>query len=75
MTVIDTAVEVAYGQLEQRGIYGTDEIYAVIYMPNHDGSDVLECGDDDEDWPAGDDWLKSMLVAAEIVAIEPDTSR
>lgn len=67
LTVIDCAVENAYEKLEQRGIYGSDDTYAVINMPKiGNPEEILECGDDEGD---GEDWLKDMLVSAEITSI------
>ncbi|MCY1382142.1 hypothetical protein D9M69_701290 [compost metagenome] len=69
LTVIDSAVENAYETLEQRGNYGSDDTYAVLYLAKPSAPDqVLECGDDEGH---GDEWLKDMLVAAEIVSIQP----
>lgn len=72
LTVIDCAVGVAYGQLEQRPFRnqkGKDDSYAVIRMPHIESEDTLEATDEDLQ---GEDWLKDMLVAAEIIAIRPD---
>ncbi|MBH3440482.1 DUF5406 family protein [Pseudomonas luteola] len=68
--VIDAAVGSAYTQLEQRGIYGSDETYAVIFLDSQDGSgDQLEVQDDEDEY---EDWLKKMLISAEIISIRPD---
>lgn len=59
MTVIDCAVGNAYESLsEERGC-------PYIVMTDADGN-TLQCDDDDD---RGDDWLKDMLVKAEITAI------
>jgi hypothetical protein len=72
MTVIDCAVGIAYQELEQRGIYGSSETYAVINMPSlTDPEQIMECGDDDPACPQDEYWLKNMLIAAEIIAIHP----
>ena len=74
LTVIDCAVSNAYDGLEQRGIMGSKKTYAVLNMPSlEDPEDFLEC-DEDESHNGhlrGEDWLKDMLVAAEIVSITP----
>ncbi|MCF6758284.1 DUF5406 domain-containing protein [Pseudomonas balearica] len=71
LTVIDCAVGNAYDTLEQHAIYGSDETYAVIDMPDPSNpEEVLECADDD--MQRREEWLKDMLIAAEIVAIRPD---
>ncbi len=72
LEVISAAVGAAYEKLEQRGIYNSDETYAVILMAHPDDpSQTLECGDDDPDCATGDDWLGHMLIAAEIISISP----
>lgn len=69
MTVIKSAVGIAYDQLEQRGIYGTDETYAVVMLQKLGiPEEQLECGDEENH---GDEWLSDMLIAAEIISIEP----
>ncbi|WP_312601101.1 DUF5406 family protein [Pseudomonas luteola] len=69
-SVIESAVERAYDLLEQRKIYGTDETYAAIEMTAMNGSgDTLDCCDDDLHY---EDWLKNMLISAEITAIKPN---
>lgn len=69
LTVIDCAVENAYEKLEQRGIYCSADTYAVINMTKiGNPEEILECGDDENH---GEDWLKDMLVSAEIIAIVP----
>ena len=73
LDVIDSAVGNAYDTLTQRGIYGSDETYAVIIMadPTTPGS-TLECGENDLcEQPRGEDWLKYMLIGAEIISISP----
>lgn len=71
LTVIESAVERAYEQLERLGTYLSDETYAVIYLDNSDGTQQMECADD-EDYQ--EEWLKDMLIKAEIVDIQPDNS-
>ena len=68
LTVIESAVEQAYEKLERLGVYLSDETYAVIYMDSADGTESMECADEDDE---GEDWLKDMLIKAEIVSIEP----
>lgn len=60
MDVIDCAVGNAYERLPE------DCGYPCIDMADDDGG-TLRCSDDDE---RGEDWLKDMLVKAEITAIE-----
>lgn len=69
MTVIDCAVGIAYDQLEQRGIYSSDDTYAVITLGKA-GEDGAEMEAEDEEGH-GEEWLKDMLIAAEIIAIRP----
>lgn len=66
LTVIECAVDNIYDQLP------TDRHDCVyLVMEATDGSgDTLTCEDDEDQ---GDDWLKDMLVCAEIVAIQPDS--
>jgi len=69
MTVIDCAVGIAYDQLEQRGIYGSDDTYAVITLAEAgEAEGGTECVDDEG---RCEEWLKDMLIAAEITAIRP----
>ncbi|MBE5254567.1 DUF5406 family protein [Mixta mediterraneensis] len=64
MTVIESAVEDAYDRLP------TVHSYNLKYLSLHNkNGDVLECPDDCDE---GDDWLAKMLVAAEIISIEPE---
>ncbi|WP_417786712.1 DUF5406 family protein [Stutzerimonas xanthomarina] len=75
MTVIDCAVGIAYDQLPQRGIYGCKKTEAVIDMPSlTNPEDELECaeGSDGNERLRGEEWLKDMLISAEIIAIRPD---
>lgn len=60
-TVIDTAVDAAFEKLP-----GGD--YPRIVLTKADGSE-LECSDDED---RCEDWLKDMLISAEILSIEPD---
>ena len=70
LEVISAAVSAAYDALEQRGIYNSDETYAVIQMADpNDPGERLECSDEDPDCATGDDWLGNMLIAAEITSI------
>ena len=74
LTVIDCAVGIAYEQLEQLGVYGSKQTYAVINMPKiDDPEEILECDEGSDGWDRlrGDDWLKDMLISAEIIAIRP----
>jgi hypothetical protein len=74
LAVIDCAVGIAYEQLEQRGLYGSQETMAFMDMPSlTDPDDVLECDEGSEGWDRlrGEDWLKDMLISAEIIAIRP----
>lgn len=69
LDVIECAVGNAYETLEQRGIYRSEKTYAVMMMPNlEDPESILECGDEDR---RGEDWMKEMLVSAEIISITP----
>lgn len=61
LTVIEAAVENVYAELE-----GGDT--PRIELVSADGS-TLECEDDED---RGEDWLQDMLIAAEIVSIQPD---
>ena len=68
LTVIDSAVESAYNELERLGIFGCNDTYAVLYLEHPESGDTLECADDEDKC---EDWLKDMLIKAEIVSIEP----
>lgn len=63
LSVIDCAVTMACDELEIEG--------GALFIPlaNADG-EVLQCSDDDH---RGEDWLKNMLVRAEITSIEADS--
>lgn len=56
LTVIETAIESLYDKLPDK----------TLVMEDLD--DTLECSDDED---RGEEWLKDMLVAAEIISIEP----
>ena len=62
LDVIDTAVLGVYESLRE-GRYGKE-----ITLKNDAGEELLCSDDEDEE----EDWLKKMLVKAEIVAIEED---
>ena len=64
LSVIDTAVLGAYECLPSGRYDGAKE----IIMKNDAGEELLCCDDEDEE----EDWLKRMLVKAEIIAIEED---
>ncbi|MGE4335342.1 MAG: DUF5406 family protein [Pigmentiphaga sp.] len=65
LTVIDCAVSNAYEELPENR-YGT----AYLVMESlADPEDTLQCEDDEDQ---REDWLKDMLVGAEIIAIRPD---
>jgi hypothetical protein len=61
LQIIDNAVGRIYDELPDR----FDCPYIILDSPN---GDTLECSDDEE---KGEDWLKDMLIAAEIISIEP----
>jgi len=61
LSVIDCAIANAYDALE------LDGQTPMIEMTNHEGN-TLGCTDDED---RGDDFLKDMLVKAEIICIEP----
>ncbi|WP_313240407.1 DUF5406 family protein [Stutzerimonas kunmingensis] len=64
LTVIDCAVENAWEALPENA-HGAP----YLVMEAQDGSgDTLYCADDEEH---GEDWLKDMLISAEIVSICP----
>jgi hypothetical protein len=74
LPVIDCAVGMAYDQLEQKPFLNDQckrDSYAAILMPSIEDDDVLEATDEEL---KGDDWLKDMLIGAEILAIRPDTN-
>ncbi|WP_313572016.1 DUF5406 family protein [Pantoea piersonii] len=64
LTVIESAVSEAYDKLPKMHSYEMK----FITMKN-DVGDVLQCEDDCDE---GDDWLGKMLIAAEIISIEPE---
>lgn len=63
LSVIDTAVESAYEQLLG------DHPVACIEMTDAEGNTLSTCDDEERDY----EWMKDMLVAAEITAIEPSS--
>lgn len=63
LEVIESAVESVYENLTEDR-HGTKE----LVMKNDEGTS-LQCCDEEE---AGEDWLKNMLVKAEIVGIEEE---
>lgn len=71
LTVIECAVTNAYNTLPQRGIHRTDKTCAVIVMVDPAESDsTLECSEGDGlDSLRGEEWLKDMLIGAEITSI------
>lgn len=71
LRVIDSAVEQAYENLDRLGVYMSDDTYAVIYMNSTDGTESMECADEEDE---REDFLKNMLIKAEIVDIQPDDS-
>jgi hypothetical protein len=70
LRVIECAVEFAYEKLETIPFFndetGKNDEMSVIHLGN------LECKDDDL---RGEDWLKDMLIGAEIVNIEPEAKQ
>ncbi len=76
LSVIDCAVGIAHDQLEERkSRFGTERYssYSVILMHDISAPDQeLECSDY---CLRGEDWLKDMLIAAEIISIEPDSKQ
>ncbi len=67
-SVIEAAVGVAYDDLPYLGDEEDDDVYAWIDMQGPDGN-TMRCDDDDA---RGEDWLKDMLIKAEIISITPD---
>ncbi|MBA1147397.1 DUF5406 family protein [Ectothiorhodospiraceae bacterium WFHF3C12] len=67
LTVIDSAVEAAYDDLPYIESIDAARV-AKIVLTDQEG-DSLSVEDDDL---KADDWLKDMLVAAEIVSITPE---
>lgn len=63
LSVIDCAV----GQVSD-DLYSDEREYGSITMLNANGDELI-CDDDDD---MGEDWLKNMLISAEIVSITPD---
>ncbi|MDE5897896.1 MAG: DUF5406 domain-containing protein [Treponemataceae bacterium] len=63
LEVIAAAVESVYERLPENG-HGAKE----LVMKNDEGTS-LQCYDEEEE---GEDWLKNMLVKAEIVSIEEE---
>lgn len=63
LEVIETAVEAVYDSLPE-DVSGSKE----IVLKNDAGKELQECDGED----VGSDWMKDMLVKAEIVAIEED---
>lgn len=69
LAIIDAAISNAYDKLERRSIYGSDGSYAVMYFEHPVTGDSLECEDEEDE---DEEWLKDMLIKAEIVDIQPD---
>jgi hypothetical protein len=67
LTVIDCAVENVCEALPENR-YGSP--YLVMEAPDNP-EETLQCEDDED---RGEDWLKDMLIAAEIIAIRPGKS-
>lgn len=68
MDVIDCAVENIYDDLLEKA--EKDGRAATLYLRNARG-DELECSDDEDE---GYDWLKSMVVSAEITSLEREAA-
>lgn len=69
LTVIDAAVGKVLEELPTAA-WGDDEVSVIVLDKTVDGElDQLEVEDEELKY---DDWLKDMLIAAEIVAIRPD---
>lgn len=70
LSVIEYAVELAYEQLSSvpffNGDTGGNDEMSVIHIGN------LQCMDDDL---RGEEWLKDMLISAEIINIEPEVKQ
>lgn len=70
LSVIECAVDFAYEKLETIPFFndetGENDEMAVIHLGN------LECKDDDL---RGEEWLKDMLIGAEIINIEPEAKQ
>lgn len=62
LSVIEAAVEAAYDNLTIVPAYGPQ-----IRLKDSDGN-ILICEDEDD---RGDEWLRRMLISAEIISIEP----
>ncbi len=77
LAVIDCAVGNAYDTLQQHSMFGTDKTCAVINMVDPAAPDSeLECSEDDgSDRFRGEDWLKDLLISAEIISITPKAER
>lgn len=64
LSVIEHAVSCIYEELRR---------YEIPFIELHkENGDTLTCEDDED---KGDDWLKDMLIAAEITDIQPDTEK
>jgi hypothetical protein len=63
--VIGTAVNSLYWKLEEEAEKAEEEIEFVLTAAN---GDTLSCDDDEQ---RDTDWLKDMLIGAEIISIEP----
>jgi hypothetical protein len=67
LSVIDCAVEEAYDFLEDADDGGPDEYKRIWLVREYDGEKL--CVDDEED--EGSDFLRNMLIAAEIISVGP----
>ncbi len=70
LTVIESAIYNAYEELPKISDgMGSKLPGIVLTRPGGTEEDGLSCTDDEDE---GDDWLKDMLIGAEIIAIRPD---
>jgi len=68
LSVIDCAIDIVFDELPEKAFDGK-----TITMENEQGEE-LHCGLNDAVC-AEDDWLRDMLISAEIIDIQPENSK
>lgn len=70
LSVIECAVGLAYEQLDGVPFFNDDTAEDDLMKVINIGD--LQCSDE---WLEGEDWLKGMLISAEIINIEPEAEQ
>jgi hypothetical protein len=69
LSVIDCAIDIVFDELPEKTFDGK-----TITMKNEQGEE-LHCGLNYADCDDDDDWLRDMLISAEIIDIQPENSK